>query len=117
MIPLALDENFNNDILRGLLRLNPRLDTIRIQDAGLRGAGDELVLEWAAMERRVLLTHDVSTITPHAYARVEAGLPMPGVIQASRKLPISSVIGDILLIAECSELGEWEGKVIHLPLR
>src|SRR5437773_963911 len=69
MLLLAADENFNNDILRGLLRRMPDLNVARVQDAGLSGADDPAVLEWAALEGRVLLTHDVSTITRHAYER------------------------------------------------
>ena len=34
MLALAADENFNNDILRGLLRRKPNPDLVRIQDAG-----------------------------------------------------------------------------------
>jgi hypothetical protein len=41
MLPLAADENFNNDIVRGVLRRNPRLDIVRVQDVGLSGAKDE----------------------------------------------------------------------------
>ncbi len=32
---VAADENFNNDIVRGLLRREPKLDIVRIQDVGL----------------------------------------------------------------------------------
>jgi predicted nuclease of predicted toxin-antitoxin system len=67
MLRLAADENFNNDIVRGLLRREPGLDIVRIQDVGLSGADDPTVLEWAAQEGRVLLTHDVTTITRYAY--------------------------------------------------
>lgn len=35
MLRLAADENFNNDIIRGLLRHKPDLDIVRIQDVGL----------------------------------------------------------------------------------
>jgi len=35
MLKLAADENFNNDIIRGLLRRKPDLDIVRIQDVGL----------------------------------------------------------------------------------
>ncbi len=58
MLKLAADENFNNDIIRGLLRRKPDLDIVRIQDVGLSGADDPTVLEWAAQEGRILLTHD-----------------------------------------------------------
>jgi hypothetical protein len=67
MLPMAADENFNNEILRGLRRRDPSLDIVRVQDAGLSGADDPTVLEWAASQQRVLLTHDVSTMTAHAY--------------------------------------------------
>jgi hypothetical protein len=117
MIPLAIDENFNNDILRALLRRCPSLDFIRIQDVGLRGAKDEDVLDWAARECRVLVTHDVSTITAHAYERVKAGQKMPGVLEAPRSAPLAIVIEDLQLIAECSEPSDWEGQVRYLPLR
>jgi hypothetical protein len=92
------------------------LDVLRIQDAGLYGADDPAVLEWAAKEDRVLLTHDVSTITKHAYERVQNGLPMPGVFEVNYATPIGIIIEDILIVAECSLDGEWEGQVRYLPL-
>ena len=57
MLRFAADENFNNDIVRGLRRRKPELDIVRVQEAGLSGAVDPDVLEWAAREGRVLLTH------------------------------------------------------------
>lgn len=117
MLLLVADENFNNDIVRGLLRRNPDLDIIRIQDVGLSGADDPTVLEWCAEQGRVLLTHDVTTITRHAYGRVRASRPMPGVFEVSLELPISAVIEDLLLLAEHSLEGEWEGQIRYLPLR
>jgi hypothetical protein len=113
----AADENFNNDIIRGLLRRKPDVDIVRVQDISLSGADDPTVLEWAADEGRVLLTHDVSTITRYAYERVEAGKPMPGVFEVSRDIPIGVVIEDLILLTECSLEDEWEGQVRYLPLR
>ena len=45
MLPLAADENFNNDIVRGLLRRNPDLNIVRLQDIGLSGADDPTMPE------------------------------------------------------------------------
>ena len=111
------DENLNNDILRGLLRRKPDLDIVRVQDVGLSGTDDPTVLAWAAAENRILLTHDLSTITAHAYRRVTRGEGMAGVFEVSRSVPIAVAIADILLVAECSEPSEWEGQVRYLPLR
>ena len=116
MLRLAADENLNRDIVRGLLRQKSELDIVRIQDVGLSGANDPTVLAWAAGEGRVLLTHDVTTLTHHAYDRVRAGQPMPGVFEVSRHLPVGQAIEDLLLLAECSREGEWEGQIRYLPL-
>jgi predicted nuclease of predicted toxin-antitoxin system len=94
---LAADENFNNDIVRGLLRRKPDLDIVRVQDIGLSGSDDASVLEWAAQEDRVLLTHDVTTLTRFAYDRVRAGLLMSGVFEVNRAVPVGLAIEDILL--------------------
>lgn len=115
MLRLANDEDFNNRILRGLLRRIPELDIVRAQDAGLRGRGDAEVLEWAATEERVLLTHDVSTMKQHVDERLAAGLPMPGVFELGQDVNIGQAIEDILLLAECSVEGEWEGQIRFLP--
>jgi hypothetical protein len=115
-LPFLVDEDFDNDIVRGLLRRLPHLDIVRAQDVSLSGAIDPIVLEWAAQEGRVLLTHDVSTMTAHAHARVTSDLPMPGVFAVSQLASISQVIEDLVLLAECSLLGEWEGQVRYVPL-
>ena len=116
MLRLAADENFNNDILDGLLARNPTLNIVRIQDVGLSGAEDPVVLDWAAREGRILLTHDIKTMPPYAYQRVAAGQPMPGVVEVSSTGSIGRAIEDLLIFADCSRDGEWEGRVIFLPI-
>jgi hypothetical protein len=111
------DENLNTDIVRGLLRRKPDLDIVRVQDAGLSGVDDPALLAWCAAQNRVLITHDVRTVTAYAYRRTSRGEPMPGVFEVSRSVPVSVVIEDVLLLTECSYEGEWEGQVRYLPLR
>lgn len=110
------DEDFDADILRGVLRQLPTLDIVRVQDVGLSGHHDTEVLGWAAQEDRVLLTHDVSTMKTYAYERITTGLAMPGVFVVSQALAIGQAIEAIILLAECSVQGEWQGQVRHLPL-
>jgi hypothetical protein len=45
MLRFAADENFDNDIVRGLLRRKPDLDIIRVENAGLSRAEDWKILE------------------------------------------------------------------------
>lgn len=116
MLRFAADENFNGDIVRGLLRRNPKLDIVRVQDVGLSGADDPSVLEWAADQKRIVVTHDISTLAKHALDRVAAGHSMPGVFEVRSVAPIGQAIDGLILLAECSLEGEWEGQVRFLPL-
>lgn len=77
---------------------------------------DPIVLELAAQEGRVVLTHDVHTMVAVGYERVVAGLPLPGLFAVSQSLPIGQAIEEIVTLVECSQEGEWEGQVRFLPL-
>ena len=46
MLRLAADENFDNNIVRGLLRRRPNLDIVRVQDVGLSAADEEVQRLW-----------------------------------------------------------------------
>jgi predicted nuclease of predicted toxin-antitoxin system len=116
MMKLLTDENLDNTIIRGLLRRNPEIDIVRVQDVGLSGEDDPIVLEWAAQEGRILLTHDVATITRYAYERLAQNLAMPGVIEIRTDAPVGRVIEDICILLECGIPEELEGQIYYLPL-
>ena len=111
------DENLDNNILRGLLRRQPDFNLLRVQDVGLFGKDDPTVLAWAAQENRILLTHDVATITRYAYERIAKGLKMPGVIEIKASASLGNAIEDILLFVECGIEGELEGQILYLPFK
>ncbi len=114
------DENIDRDLLLGLIRVNAEIDVIRVvirvQDVGLRTEDDRTILEWAANEGRILLTHDTATVPDFAHERVRQGLSMPGVFIISTALPMGRVIDDIALAAGASHAGEWRNRVNYLPL-
>ena len=116
MIRLAADECLDDRLVRGALRRNPEIDTMRVQHAGLSHAPDPEVLLWAASERRVLLTHDRNTMIAHALDGMAAGLRMPGLFVVARNHPLAPPIEDIVLIAEASLEGEHDGKIGYIPL-
>ena len=115
MLRFLADENFNGAIVRGLLRREPATDLVTVQDADLLGKSDHMILEWAADNDRLLLTHDIRTIPTYVNQRIANGLPMPGVIEVPSICPIREVIEGIILLDECSDDGEWEGQIVRLP--
>ena len=116
MLRLLADENFNGDIVRGLLLRQPALDIVRIQDIELAGEDDPDILAWAANNNRILLTHDRATMPDYAYERVAAGQEMPGIFILNDRFPVGHAIDEILLTVDCSEPSDWIGRAVHLPL-
>lgn len=117
MLKLAADADFNGRVLRTMLRNLPELDVVRVQDVGLADAPDPDVLEWAASEGRILLTHDRQTMAGFAIERVASDRPMPGVfVIRNRHDQIGQMVEDLELPILCSEQHEWIGRVEFLPL-
>jgi predicted nuclease of predicted toxin-antitoxin system len=116
VIPLLVDQNFNQHIVEGLMRRDPGLDLVHVRDVGLGAAPDPTILEWAAQHDRVLLTHDRRTIPPFAYARVAAGQKMPGVFLVSDDMPTGQAIDEILLAVHCLTPDECKDIVKYFPL-
>lgn len=84
---------------------------------GLRTADDLTILQWAADDGRVLVSHDIKTVPDFAHDRVAAGQPMPGVFVVPTSMPIGEAIDELSLVAEASEPDEWADRVLYLPLR
>lgn len=68
---------------------------MRVQDTIIYQVDDRKVLEWAAQQNRILLSHDVETMTLYAKQRIAAGLSMPGAIMVRSTLPIGQVIEEL----------------------
>jgi predicted nuclease of predicted toxin-antitoxin system len=115
-VRFVADENFNRAILVGVQRRAEHIDIVRVQDVGLRTADDPVILQWAADEGRVLVTHDIKTIPDFAHERVSAGLPMAGVLIVRSALPIAVVIDELVTIESASDPDDWKDAVHYLPL-
>ena len=116
MLRLLSDENFDNHIVRGLVRRLPAIDLIRVQDVGLLQTDDRTILQWAADQGRILLTHDRRTVPGFALDRVEEGMPMPGVFVVDTRMAVAQAIDETLLIVQCSSEKDWVGLVTYFPL-
>ena len=88
---------------------------MRVQDVGLLHADDPTILEWSARENRVLLTHDVATITMYTYSRIEQNLTMPGVVEVIATAPIGRVIDDLELLILCGSDEDCRDRIIFIP--
>lgn len=116
MLRLLIDENFDHRILRGLTSRLPALDFVLVREIGMKRAEDPALLDWAARENRVILTHDIKTLVPNAKQMVQLGQGMAGVILVPERLDIGRAIKDLEIVLGCKEQAELRDSVEHLPL-
>ncbi|MCU0247812.1 MAG: DUF5615 family PIN-like protein [Bryobacter sp.] len=109
------DENFDQDIVAGILRREPGVDFELPQGMIPERTPDPLVLRIAADASRILVTHDVRTMPRHFTTFIEQR-SSPGVILIPQAMPISDVIEDLLMIWSVSEAHDWNNLLVRLPL-
>jgi hypothetical protein len=114
-VKYLFDEDLNGRIVRGVRRRLSELDSTTVQEADLPEASDPAVLDWAAAQGRIVITHDHRTMRPCAEDRLKAGRPMAGLILVPQTSPLGQVIDDLVLIAEATTAEEWNGTIVFLP--
>jgi hypothetical protein len=110
------DNDLNDAIVVGVLRREPTVEFSRLRILGMEAWDDSAILEHAARENWIVVSHDVNTIRAAAYARLAAGLEMNGLLLAHQRTPVSPIIECLLLIWSATEAEEWSGLVEFLPL-
>lgn len=116
-VRFVTDEHIARALIVGLRREFEEIDIVRVQDVGLRTMDDPTILQWAAEQGRVLITHDIRTMPDFAHRRVAELSPMPGVLVVPTTMPIGAAIEELSTIAVASEPDEWADRVVYLPLR
>jgi hypothetical protein len=105
------DENFDNAIIRGLLRQTPTLvPEISRQD-------DRTLLRFATAEGRIVMTHDVSTMVPAMLEQMRIESRCAPIVLVPDLMPVGAAIENILLLNDCAVEADWAAGVIHIPLR
>jgi len=112
------DEDLRAGIIEALHSREPAIDILDVKTTGLRRTADPALLELAAQQDRVLITHDRQTMTRHFQERVEAGKSAPGVfIVPQQPGAIGAIIEWLLLVWAASEAEEWRGQIVYLPFQ
>jgi hypothetical protein len=109
------DADLNQKIVAATIRLNPRVDFRTASVADLEGVDDPRVLEIAAGEGRILVTHDKSTMPAH-FAEFIRTKESPGVFVVRRGLKLAEIAEELVMIWEASEASEWVNRIAYVPL-
>jgi hypothetical protein len=116
MLRLLADENLNRRIVTGVVARLPEADFPRAQDFARHGMPDPELFEWAAQETRIVVSHDVSTMTKHAADRLRDARPFSGLLLVPSTTSAAVAIDELVTLCQCSEQHEWENMIALLPL-
>ncbi len=93
------DEDVRASIIEGLRSREPAIDILDVSNAGLRGTKDQALLELAAQQNRILITHDRNTMTRHFYQRLAAGKSGPGLfVVPQHPRAIGAIVESLVLV-------------------
>jgi hypothetical protein len=110
------DNDLNDAIVRGVARREPSIGFARLRDLGLDRLPDPEVLQFAARENWIVVSHDVNSMTSAAFGLLAAGEAMHGLLLVHQGDPIAPILDSLILIWSASEAEEWMGLVEFLPL-
>ena len=116
MLRLLTDENVDHRIVRALWRRLPALDCISVRSSGMTGFSDDWVLEYAANEGRIVITHDIQTMPAHATNRIRNNLDLPGLIVVPDTLDIATAVNDLEVLIACATEDELQNRIYFLPI-
>ena len=114
-ITYLADADFNDDVVKGVLRREPAIDFRGAASAGLRGLTDPQVLAVAASEGRILVSHDRKTM-PRSFGEFIRTTNSPGVFIIAQKVDLLVAIEALILVWAASEAEEWVNRICTLPL-
>jgi hypothetical protein len=109
------DEDLRRDIVTATRRLEPGITFSTVLEQGLGQSSDVAVLEFAAANQWILVSHDVNTMKARAEEFVVTGKSMAGLFLVPQFRPTRPVAETLLLVWAASEAEEWANRIVYLP--
>jgi hypothetical protein len=117
MVRFLADASLHHAIVTGCVRRETGIDFLSAHSAKLEGMGDPDVLALAAVQDRILVTHDFRTMPRHFAEFLAAGRSSPGVFLVKQSTPLGAVIEDLVLVWTASQPQDWTNRIVEIPLR
>jgi uncharacterized protein with PIN domain len=94
------DADVHHGIVVAVRRREPAIDFTSAVDSQLEAVSDPDVLEIAASQGRILITHDRQTMLEHFRRRLKDGKSSPGIFLVSQFAPLSPVVETLVMVCQ-----------------
>ena len=114
-IRFQADNDLKFGIVKAVRRREPTIDFVSAQEAGLDGLPDPELLDCAAREGRVVVSHDRRTMIDHFRDHLVAGKSSPGLLIVSQGAVIGDVVEALVYGWALSDQGDLRDQAYYLP--
>ena len=115
-IRFQADADLRYTIVKAVRQREPSIDFASAFESRLEGVSDSEILDRAASEGRILVTHDPRTMLAYFRTRLEAGRLSPGLFVVSQGASLGPVVSAIVLAWLASEPQSGVTKFTICPL-
>jgi predicted nuclease of predicted toxin-antitoxin system len=121
MLLFVLDEHLRGRLWHALARHNLlgglQIDAVRVGDAPNLplGADDNVILEWADRNNRILVTQDKHTMAKHLADRLQNGQSSPGVLMLRAGSSLRAVLDSLELAAHAGSPQDFADAITFFP--
>ena len=109
------DNDLKFAIVKAVRRREPSVEFVSAQQSQLDGIGDHEVLERAAANGRVLVSHDRRTMLRHFHDRLMAGKSSPGLLIVAQDALIADVVEALMVLWAVADPEDLRDQAFHLP--
>jgi Domain of unknown function (DUF5615) len=110
------DNDLRGHFVRALRRREPAIDFQTAQAANLHGIDDLAVLRKAALEDRILISHDKRSMPQALADLIRQGIVSPGIfLVIPQNAEIQRVCESLILVWAASSSIEWRNRITKIP--
>ena len=109
------DNDLKFAIVKAVRRREPSVEFVSAQQSQLDGIDDPEVLERAAADGRVLVSHDRRTMLRHFQDRLKAGKSSPGLLIVAQDAPIADVVEALVILSAVADPEDLRDQAFHVP--
>jgi len=117
-IRYLLDENVTSVYRTELVKIETMLIVWKVGDPGVpaKGTSDPDILCWCEEHGFLLVTNNRKSMPDHVAHHLQKGRHFPGIIELNPKMSVGETIDELLLIWGCSDMNEYQDKIVYLPI-
>lgn len=115
MLHLIADVSLNHHLITACHRRNALVHFLPATKARIEGMSNLELLQVAASQDRIVISHDIHTMPRDFAAFLESGKSSPGVFLLHPQTPIAEAAAWLEVASLATEASDWDDLIVEIP--